>query len=75
MAKLASGTKVRFTAPLSNGGRATWTATVIKIVDDVAYVRHPQRARTIPFSPVPLDALYKYSVDKLEAFVMPTERA
>lgn len=59
--------RVRFQAALSNGGIATWTAVVVKVVDGVAYVRHPERARRIPFSPVPSNALYKYHAEKLSS--------
>ena len=61
--------RVRFEAPLSNGGTVRWTAVVVKVVDGIAYVRHPERARTFPFSPVPAKALYKYFASKLEKAV------
>lgn len=57
--------RARFTATLSNGGIATWTATVVRIENGIAFVRHPRRARTMPFSPVPAHALYKYAASKL----------
>lgn len=65
MKTIHAGDRVRFTAPLSNGGQATWTATVVKVEGDIAFVRHPERARTMPFSPVPAKALYKYEASKL----------
>lgn len=63
-----AGDRVRFEAPTSNGGTASWTARVVKIDDNgVAFVRHPERARTMPFSPVPEKGLYKYAAFKLVA--------
>ena len=55
----------RFEAVLSNGGTARWTAEVVKIENGIAFVRHPQRARTFPFSPVPANALYRYNASKM----------
>ena len=58
----------RFEAPASNGSTVRWTAEVVKIVDGVAYVRHPQAARNFPFSPVKAPGLYKYAANKLKTF-------
>lgn len=55
----------RFRSPLPNGGFATWTAKIIRIENGIAFVRHPKKARTMRFSPVPVDGLYKYDVSKL----------
>ena len=62
-----AGDKVRFSAPLSNGGTARWTATVVRVENGVAFVRHPSAARNMPFSPVPVQGLYKYDAAKLAA--------
>jgi len=61
-----AGDRVRFTASLSNGGYATWYAKVVAVVGGIAKVRHPQQARTFPFSPVPARALYLYRAESLE---------
>lgn len=63
--QITPGDRVTFQANLSNGGTARWTATVIRVVDGIASVRHPRSARSFPFSPVPADALYRYHVDTL----------
>jgi hypothetical protein len=59
----------RFRTTLSNGGTATWTAEVVRLDHGIALVRHPKRARTLPFSPVPANALYRYDASKLAMFV------
>lgn len=60
-----AGDKVLFTAPLSNGGAARWSALVVRVDGDTALVRHPARARTFPFSPVKTPGLYRYRVESL----------
>lgn len=62
---IQEGTKVRFEAPLSNGGQAKWKATVLRFDGDVALVLHPRSARIIPFSPVRAAGLYRYQVSHL----------
>ncbi len=57
--------RAKFQTTLSNGGTATWTAQVVKVENGIAFVRHPEQARRIPFSPVPEKALYKYVAAKL----------
>ncbi len=59
------GDKVRFTHELPLGGTVSWIAEVVRVTAHVASVRHPERARTMPFSPVPLKALYNYDVNKI----------
>lgn len=64
---IKKGSRVRFWATLSNGGTATWTAQVVAVTDDgIALVRHPERARTFPFSPVQEVGLYRYEAAKLK---------
>lgn len=60
--------RARFQAPLSNGGTARWTAEVLRIADGIAYVRHPRRARSFPFSPVAAPGVYKYRAADLTIF-------
>ena len=59
------GASVRFEASHSDGSIVRWTAVVVKVVDGIAYVRHPERARAFKFSPVKQPGLYKYHVEKL----------
>jgi len=46
------GTRVRFSHPLSNGGTLTFTAKVVKLDGEWAWVEMPERVRTIPFPPL-----------------------
>lgn len=46
------GTVVRFTHPTSNGGTVTFSARVVKMQGDHAWVEMPQRVRTMPFPPI-----------------------
>jgi hypothetical protein len=62
-------TFARFEAPMSDGSTARWVAEVVRVVNDVAYVRHPERARRLPFSPVKQPGLYKYRVSALRTFI------
>jgi len=65
------GTKVRFSASLSNGGTALWTSVVVRVDrSGIASVRHPKQARAIPFSPVPTKALYLYRASDLARSVV-----
>lgn len=61
MGKHKVGDFVKFSHPLSNGGTVTWNAEVVKATDTTFTVRHPERARHIPFSPVKAAGLYKYA--------------
>lgn len=65
-------TYARFSATLSNGGRATWTAEVVRVENGIAFVRHPKRARAFPFSPVQQPGLYRYEASKLVYVEQPT---
>lgn len=65
MEAIKAGDRVRFQADLTNGGTASWTAVVVRVVDGIASVRHPRSARTFPFTPVPENALYRYRVETL----------
>ncbi len=62
-----TGDRVRFQTTASNGATVRFVSRVIKVVDGVAYVRHPEAARAMPFSPCPERGLYKYAVEKLAA--------
>jgi hypothetical protein len=62
---IIAGSRVRFFADYVDGSTIRWTATVVKVVDGIAFVRHPSRARNFAFSPVRTPGLYKYRVEQL----------
>lgn len=67
MAKIAVGSKIRFSHPTSNGGTLTFTAKVVKIAGDLAWVEIPERVRLVPFPPVGGKRYAAYAVSKLAA--------
>ena len=46
------GTKVVFDHPLSDGGMLRFSARVVKLAGENAYVEMPARVRAIPFPPL-----------------------
>lgn len=59
------GDEIKFQAPLSDGGIVSWVAIVVKIDGDRIGVRHPERARNFPFSPVKVKGIHWYDRNKL----------
>lgn len=66
MAKtIAVGTKVRFSHPTSNGGLVRFSAKVVKIENDYAWVEMPERVRRMPFPPLGGKRYGKYLISAL----------
>lgn len=66
MAKtILPGTRVRFTHPTSNGGEVRFTAKVIKVEGDRAWVEMPERVRHMPFPPLGGKRYGLYDISKL----------
>ena len=64
---LKVGDRVKFQASCSDGSIARWSAPVVRVSEDgkIVSVRHPEAARTMPFSGCPEKALYRYETAKM----------
>lgn len=59
------GTKVRFTHPTSNGGTVRFTAKVVRLDGEYAWVEMPARVRSMPFPPLGGKRYGKYRTSQL----------
>lgn len=62
---VAIGTRCKFQHPTSNGGLVTFTAKVVKVEGDFAWVEMPLRVRQMPFPPLGGKRYGKYAIAKL----------
>jgi hypothetical protein len=59
------GARVRFTHPTSAGGTVRFSARVVRIDGDYAWVEMPERIRRIPFPPIGGKRYGKYRITDL----------
>ncbi len=65
MATIEIGTRCVFSHPTSNGGQVTFSAKVVKVDGDSAWVEMPDRVRRMPFAPLGGKRYGKYPMSAL----------